>query len=355
MRCRHVLKLFLFNYLLAVAAGCAHGGRQPASEGEFGRPVIIGHRGASGLMPEHTRGSFELAIAQGADYIEPDLVVTKDKVLIVRHENELSATTDVAKKFPKRKKTKIIDGKRTMGWFAEDFTWSEIKTLRAKERLPERDHSHDFQYPILSFADVLDIAKKANRPVGVCPEMKHPGYFKRLGKALEPLLVKELEKVGWNSPEAPVMVQSAEQSSLKALSKISQVKLIWLADAPADRPVDLIGTKDKRTYVDLLKPEALRTYSGWLYGIGPWKRLIVPEGQGGQLQPPTSLVSDAHAVGLKVFPYTFRSEKTFLAKDYEGDPQREYRQFFFLGVDGVFSDFPGDAVKAASPGQASTK
>jgi len=334
----------IFLVIIALSlVGCAYGS---LSQSKPLRPLVIGHRGASGYRPEHTRLSYELAIDQGADFIEPDLVPTKDYVLIARHENELSETTDVATRFPSRKTTKVVDGQSVTGWFAEDFTLAEIKTLRAKERLRGRSHVYDGGEEILTFDEVVAIAQKAVRPVGLCPELKHPTYFRQRGYTVEKLLLQSLERAGLNRGDSLVIVQSAELSALQTLHERSAVKLLWLIDDLKIRPFDHVIVGDARTYGEMLRPESLRHLSSWLYALGPFKRLILPEGKDGKLISPTRLIKDAHETGLKVFAYTFRSDPPFLAKDYMGDAVQEYRQFYGLGVDGVFSDFPDHAIKA---------
>jgi glycerophosphoryl diester phosphodiesterase len=312
----------------------------------FEAPLIFGHRGASGYRPEHTIASYELAISMGADYIEPDLVMTKDKVLMARHENEISGTTDVAEKFPERKTTKIVDGKSITGWFIEDFTLKEVKTLRAKERLAFRDHSYDGKFEIPTFGEILNLVKKQKRVVGVYPETKHPTYFQSIGLPLEEALIKELEAHGLNKKGAAVFIQSFEMNNLKKMKKLTMLPLIYLIDDPELTPFDNVVSGDKRTYKDMLTAVSLKEISSIVYGIGPYKRYIVPENEKGEALPPTTLIQDAHAVGLKVYPYTFRSEATYLLKNYAGDPQKEYLQFFELGVDGLFSDFADQAVLA---------
>lgn len=308
--------------------------------------LVIGHRGSSGLRPEHTLASYQLAIDQGADYIEPDVVMTKDKVLIARHENEISGTTDVAAKFPDRKKKVIVDGQDLEGWFAEDFTLKEIKTLRAKERLAARDHSYDGKFEVPTLKEILTLAKNAKRKVGVYVETKHPSYHKSVGLPLEETLVKELKAAGYDGVDKSVFIQSFELANLKEIKKTTTTKLIYLMDEAHVVPADFVLAKDKRTYGDMTKPEGLKELAQTVSGIGPYKRLILPESKEGKLQTPTSLVADAHKVGLKVHPYTFRSDKEYLNASYKNDPKLEYFEFFKLGVDGVFSDFPADAIAA---------
>jgi len=316
-----------------------------------GRPLVIGHRGASGYRPEHTLESYELAIAMGADFIEPDLVITKDGVLLARHESELSKTTDVADhpKFASRQTTKRIDGHEVTGWFTEDFTFAEIATLRARERHPFRSHQLDGRFKIPRFEDVLDFVSTKNREIGrtigVYPETKHPSYFRSLGVPLEDPLLAALASHGYHGPEAPVFIQSFETGNLKALRRRTELPLIQLLDAKG-QPWDFAVAGDPRTYDDLASPPGLAAIAEYADGIGPNKRLIVPAGPDERLRPPTSLIADTHRAGLAVHVWTFRSEEPFLASDYAGQPEREYEQFFELGVDGLFSDFPDLAVHA---------
>ncbi|MBD1861708.1 MULTISPECIES: glycerophosphodiester phosphodiesterase [Trichocoleus] len=338
-------------------------------------PIVIGHRGASGLRPEHTLAAYELAIAQGADYIEPDLVATKDGVLVARHENEISGTTDVAERpeFATRKATKVIDGVTYTGWFTEDFTLAELKTLRAKERIPDLrpgNTAFDGQFEVPTLQEVIDLAQRKStelgRTIGIYPETKHPSYFDSIGLSLEEPLVETLNKNGYIGLNAPVFIQSFEVGNLQQLNQLTDVPLVQLFGGATEKPYDFVLSGDARTYGDLTRPNALTAIASYANGIGPSKRLIVPaatvdQNQDGKpddlngdgvisdadrfLQSPTTLVDDAHTAGLLVHPYTFRNENFFLAQDYNGNPEREYEQFFALGVDGVFSDFPGTAVQ----------
>jgi glycerophosphoryl diester phosphodiesterase len=315
-----------------------------------GLPLVIGHRGASGHRPEHTIASYELAIDYGVDFIEPDLVSTKDGVLIARHENDISGTTDVAQKFPERRATKTIDGKAITGYFTEDFTLAEIKTLRAKERLPFRNQGWNGLFEIPTFQEVIDLAKRRSREtgrvIGIYPETKHPTYFRSIGLALEPPLVKALEANGYTDATAPVFIQSFEVGNLKELRKSTEVRLVQLMEDNKLQPYDFIVAGDPRTYGDLMTPAGLAEIATYAQGIGPSKRSIVPQGGDRSLLDATTLVVDAHKAGLLVHPYTFRDEPEFLASDYEFNPIKEYLQFYRLGVDGVFSDFGDTAVRA---------
>ena len=296
------------------------------------RPLIIGHRGASGHRPEHTLASYRLAAEMGADFIEPDLVSTKDGVLIARHENEIGGTTDVAAKFPDRRRSKTIDGQTIEGWFSEDFTLAEIKTLRARERLAFRSHEFDGRFEVATFEEVVVLAqqlgRELGRPVGVYPETKHPTYFRSIGLPLEEPLLGVLEKHGWNTREAPVFIQSFETGNLRALRPKTKVRLIQLAATAAVVEGDRL--KDIATNAD---------------GIGPEKRLIIPVKPDGTVGPATELVARARALGLLVHAWTLRSDPQFLPAGYKGDAAEEYRQFRAAGVDGLFTDFPDVAAK----------
>ncbi len=318
----------------------------------FGEPpIIIGHRGACGYRPEHTLASYELAIEMGADYIEPDIVSTQDGILIARHENNISETTDVSERpeFANRKTTKIIDGQSVTSWFTEDFTLAEIKTLRAKERLPFRNHSFDGQSEIPTLQEVIDLAKtksaETGRAIGIYPETKHPTYFDSIHLSLEEPLVALLHANGYTSSDDPIFIQSFEVENLKQLKEMTNLPLVQLLAQTEKRPYDFIVKGDSRTYGDLTSPEELAQIAGYAEAIGPDKRLIVPAIQGTRLQPATSLINEAHAVGLRVHSWTFRDEKQYLAPEYNGNSEAEYEQFFQLGIDGVFSDFPDTAVK----------
>ena len=296
-------------------------------------PIVIAHRGASGHRPEHTLEAYRLGVEMGADFIEPDLVSTKDGVLIARHENEIGGTTDVAARFPDRRQTKTIDGQSIAGWFTEDFTLAEIKTLRARERLPFRSHDYDGQFQIPTFDEVIALAQQLGtgrgRPVGIYPETKHPTYFRGINLPLEEPLLASLDRKGWNAREAPVFIQSFEQANLRELRKKTKVRLVQLVATPA--LLTDAGLKDIASYAD---------------GLGPEKRLLIPVNPDGSLRPPTDLVARAHALGLVVHVWTVRVEKAFLPAAYKGDAAAEFEHLRGLGVDGVFTDFPDVAVKA---------
>ncbi|MET9245733.1 glycerophosphodiester phosphodiesterase [Nonomuraea sp. NPDC003709] len=324
--------------------------------------VVIGHRGAAGHRPEHTQGGYELAVAMGADWIEPDLVPTKDHVLVVRHENEISGTTDVSlhPEFATRRTTKVVDGRNVTGWFTEDFTLAELKTLRAVERLPairQRNTVYDGYYQVLTFQEVLDLAKRLSRQygrqVGVFPETKHPTYFRSIGLPLEEPLIETVKRNGLNQPGGPVVVQSFEPSSLKRVAKDLRVPL-WQALGTTGRPYDLTAAGDPTTYADMMKPQGLANIAQYAQWIGPDKSSAIPLNPDGSSGTPTTLVSDAHKAGLKIGVYTFRSENQYLplqlrrgqvATDH-GDALSEYRAHLDLGVDAFVTDYPDAAVLA---------
>jgi glycerophosphoryl diester phosphodiesterase len=341
---------------LMLSAGCSADPvmAEPTLDGK--PPVVIAHRGASGERPEHTLASYRLAIEQGADFIEPDLVLTRDGVLVARHENEISETTDVAGRpeFADRKATKMIDGKEVTGWFTEDFTLAELKTLRAKERLPQlRGTAFDGRFEVPTFEEILTLLAEANRgrsvPVGVYPETKHPSYFASIGLPHDAPLLALLDRFGYRGRSAPVFIQSFEVGNLMDLRAKSDLPLIQLVDAsggPADRP--------DTSYAAMTSPAGLRMIAAYADGIGPNKTMIIPRGALGSLGEPTNLVRDAHAAGLKVHPWTFRRENYFLPLGNKGgvnpaghgDLGGEIEAYLATGIDGLFSDNVREAVAA---------
>ena len=353
MRHRFTIAHSFALFALILQTGCTgYTASPPASRPEeIPTPLVIAHRGASGYLPEHTLEAYALAIEQGAHYIEADLVITADGVLIARHENNLADTTDVAEKFPGRRRTKMVDGQQVDGWFSEDFTLGEIKTLRAMERLPFRDQSSNGKFEIPSFVEVIQLvlsrSRELERRIGIYPETKHPSYFTALGLPLEEPLVAALESHDLDRADAPVFIQSFEVGNLRKLDGLTDAPLIQLLSAPALAPFDQESAGTGLTYGDMITDAGLREIATYADGIGPWKVLIVPRDEEGDLAPPTNLIDRAHAVGLAVHAYTFRSEARYLARQYDGDPGAEYRQFFSLGVDGVFTDFPDAATRAA--------
>jgi glycerophosphoryl diester phosphodiesterase len=357
-----VLAVAALLALAVVPGGAGASSTSPSvvSDHRYARlPIVIGHRGASGYRPEHTLAAYTLAIDMGADYIEPDLVSTKDHVLVARHENDITATTDVAAQpeFADRRTTKTIDGVSITGWFTEDFTLAELRTLRAKERLPDvrpANTAFDGLYQVPTFQEVIDLAKQ--RHVGIYPETKHPTYFRSIGLPLEEPLVRALDANGYRGPNAPVFIQSFEVGNLKELNRKTRLPLVQLLDATG-RPYDFVVSGDPRTYADLATPEGLAEIATYAEGIGPNKNLIVPRDAQNRLTSPTMLVRDAHRAGLVVHPWTFRRENTFLPEDFRqgnpaspfylqatGDFPAELRLFYKLGADGLFSDNPDIAV-----------
>jgi glycerophosphoryl diester phosphodiesterase len=319
-------------------------------------PLVIGHRGAAGYRPEHTLASYELAARMGADYLEPDLVSTRDHVLVARHENEIGETTDVASRpeYIARKTTKVIDGDTLTGWFTEDFTLAELKTLRATERLPAvrpENTRYDGQFEIPTFAEVLTLrerlSKELHRVIGVYPETKHPTYFRSIGLDLETPLVHQVRGAALDKRIAPIFIQSFELTNLVDLRQHFAVnaRLIFLT-AASGAPYDLASIGDPATYADLTTAAGLRSLSGIVNGIGPDKSQIIPRNVNGTLAEPTSLVADAHDVGLKVHAYTFRAENTYLPVEYRvgteatayGRAIDEQLRFLRTGIDGLFTD-----------------
>ena len=312
-------------------------------------PIVIGHRGASGYRPEHTLASYRLAIRMGADYVEPDLVSTKDGVLVARHENEISGTTDVADhpEFADRRTTKTIDGRPVTGWFTEDFTYKELRTLRAKERLPQvrpDNTAYDGQERIPTLDEVIKLARREG--VGIYPETKHPTYFDSIGLSLEEPLVAALEKRQWDEADDPVIIQSFETANLRDLDTMIDVALAQLVDG-SGKPYDFTAAGDPRTYTDLLTPTGLAWIATYADGVGVHKDRVLPR-TGGATTVPSAVVGDAHDAGLIVHVWTLRRENQFMATNFRvgtdpnaaGDLAAEARAFLDAGVDGIFSDNP---------------
>lgn len=316
-----------------------------------GRPLVIGHRGAAGWRPEHTAASYTYAVQTGADWIEPDLVPTKDHVLVVRHENEISQTTDVAAhpEFADRRTTKTVDGRSVTGYFTEDFTLAELKSLRAVERLPlvrNRNTVFDGRDQVLTFQEVVDLArglsKAYGRTVAVFPETKHPTYFRSIGLPLEPKLASTIRRNRLGRREC--VVQSFEPTSLRRIAAERLGVPLWQALGTTGGPYDLVSSGDPTTYKDMMTPAGLARIAAYADWIGPDKSSLVG----------TSVLADAHAAGLRVGPYTFRAENQFLPADLRrgtgatdfGDAFAEYALYYGMGVDAVVTDFPDLAVLA---------
>ena len=342
-------------------------------ENNLPRPLVIGHRGAAGYLPDHTLEGYALAIELGADFIEPDLVSTKDGHLIARHEPNMIATTDVSMRpeFANRKRFGTVDGFPEEGFFASDFTLAEIKKLRAIQPLGgERPTDFDGTFQIPTFEEVIGLAKRKakekGRTIGVYPETKHSTYHKQLGLPLEARLVKILRAEDWDHYDSPVFIQSFEQSNLKELRKMTRNKLVQLVDAndvnpdgtidftaPFDRPYDWTVSGNPsllaRTFGFFTTDAGLKEIKSYADGIGPWKVYVVRTkviGGTPVMQPPTDLIERAHKAGLLFHTWTFRNEQRRLLAEYKGNPVEEYLQFYELGVDGLFSDFADTAVAA---------
>lgn len=336
-------------------------------------PIVIGHRGACGYVPEHTLTSYFIAMQDGVDFVEPDLVMTKDAVLIARHENEIGTTTDVARhpEFAARRTTKVIDGTAVSGWFTEDFTLAELKRLRARERIPDirpANTRFDGQFQIPTFEEILalvqavqqqrvtlaqQLGRPAPLPIGVYPETKHPSYFQGLGLAMEEKLVATLERHSYQGCEGRAYLQSFEVANLKVLSKLTQLPLVQLIES-SGAPYDFLAKGDRRTYADLITPRGLEEIAGYAQAIGPAKSLIIPRTASDSLAVPTSLVADAHAQGIHVHAWTFRAENSFLPSNLRvgadphtfGNLDAELRAFLAAGIDGFFTDHADLGVRA---------
>jgi glycerophosphoryl diester phosphodiesterase len=387
LRTRHSATPWVAGALVAAtlaACGGDDNDAYPTLSGD--KPLVVGHRGASGYRPEHTLAGYTLAIEMGADFIEPDLVATQDGVLVARHEPNITNTTDVSTRpeFASRKTTKTVDGVAEEGWFASDFTLAELKTLYAKQAFADRDPSFNAQFRIPTLQEVLDLAKaesaKRGRTIGVIPETKHPTFHVSLGLPLEDRLLALLAQYGYTEKSSPVVVQSFEVGNLKYLRSQSKIRLVQLIDGydvnpdgsmqllpPYDKPYDFAVAGDARTYASMLTPAGLQEIKTYADMIGPWKPYLIPtrqvdanrDGQPDDLNgdgkiderdrvvmPATDVIRNAHSAGLMVVPYTFRNEAARLASDYQSDPKAEYKRFYEAGVDGVFSDFPDTAVAA---------
>lgn len=337
------------------------------------KPLVIAHRGASALRPEHTLAAYAKAIEDGADVIEPDLVITRDGVLVARHENEISGTSNVAEmpQFADRKRTKVIDGERLTGWFTEDFTLAELKTLRARERIPKLRPANarlNDQFEIPTFDEIVRLAEQASlrtgRQIGLYPELKHPSYFRGIGKPLEDKLLEALRGQPYLR-EAPIFIQSFEAGALREVRRalgngMPNVRLVQLIGNPKQTPPDWRLSGDTRTYADMLTRTGLREVATYADGIGPEKNSVVPRDAHGGLGAPSAVVRNAHAAGLLVHPYTFRPENAFLPKAFQtgGDAAtrspagmvREVEAFVAAGVDGVFTDDPALGRRAIDAG-----
>lgn len=325
--------------------------------------LVIGHRGASAHRPEHTLAAYEKAIEDGADVIEPDLVSTRDGVLVARHENEITRTTDVAHRpeFASRWTTKRVDGHTVSGWFTEDFTLAELKTLRARERIPRHrpaNTRYDGQFEVPTLQEIIDLARRLSvqigRAIGLYPETKHPSYFRSIGLPLERRLVDTLHRNGYEGRDAPVFIQSFEVGNLREMRRMTDLPLVQLLSA-SGQPEDFRLSGDRRGYRDMASARGLLEVATYADAIGPAKEMVIPHDAAGRLGKPTSLVEDAHAAGLLVHPYTFRPENPFLPTNLRlgdpvspcerGDLAAEIEAYLATGVDGLFTDDPAIARK----------
>ncbi|KAG3164793.1 hypothetical protein PI126_g4938 [Phytophthora idaei] len=342
-------------------------------------PTITGHRGAPGYLPDHTIEGYTLAIETGVDVIEPDLVSTKDGVLVVRHEPYIDGTTNVADhpEFADRLTTKSVDGIPILGYFVSDFTLAEIKTLRAVQPLPERDQSYNGLYEIPTFEEVIQLAQNKsaenNRTIAMYPEVKHSSFHKALGLPIENTLLELLTKYGWNHADAPVFIQSFETENLRELNEVTNITLVQLIDgfgsdpltgevlflAPSDRPYDWTLANRTDNFGYLTTPAGLAEVATYADVISPWKRYLlkaiavevdakgnaVDSNGDGKLSDADytiveypNIIEDAHAAGLKVHTWTMRDENYRLAANYSGNATLEYFELFDMGIDGLFSD-----------------
>ncbi|UYQ61151.1 glycerophosphodiester phosphodiesterase [Streptomyces peucetius] len=359
---------------LGIGAGAAtaraderQGAGRPSGKDRWELPVptVIAHRGASGYRPEHTMGAYQFALDVGAHVIEQDLVPTKDGHLVCRHENDITGTTDVADhpEFASRRTTKSVDGVSLTGWFTEDFTLAELKTLRAKERIPgtrQENTLYDGRWTVPTFEEVLKWAEKEGRrrgrPVWLYVETKHPSYFRSIGLGLEERLAKLLRRYGRHRADSPTFLQSFEPTSMERMARLVGTPRVVLLWTPDDRPWDFREAGDPRTVADLITPEGLDWIAGFAQGIGPLLDLVIPKDADGRLTEPTTLVRDAHARGLVLHPYTMRNENTFLPADFRrgtdpnayGDVFGAYRAYFATGIDGIFTDNPDTGLLAAA-------
>lgn len=365
-----IKRTLLITSLVALCTACNDNNDDHSQNNstEYKEPkiIIVGHRGASALRPEHTLESYQKAIEDGADFIEPDLVSTKDGFLVARHENEISGTTNIStlSQFADRKKTKTIDGTSLTGWFTEDFTLNELNQVKARERIPAfrpDNTQYNDKFAIPTLEQIIELAdqhyQKTGKIVGLYIETKHPTYFQKLNLNLEDPLLKTLAKYKYTREIAPIYLQSFEVSNLKYFKDqlilhktLKNAKIIQLFDDKSKSPADFVAQNITKTYADLATAQGLKEVAQYANGVGPSKSYIFNEAY----TAPSSFVTDAHAVNLKIHPYTFRPENNFLAsnlkcslavedaaKRCETGAAKEYEMYFKAGVDGVFTDDPG--------------
>jgi glycerophosphoryl diester phosphodiesterase len=323
------------------------------------QPYVIAHRGASGYLPEHTLEAYGLAILLGADFIEPDLVATRDGVLVARHDNQLDLTTDVAQhaQFAARRRRNVVDGTAVEGWFSEDFTAAELRTLRARERIPQLrpgNCRHDGAFAVPTLAEILELVHfmepLVGRRIGLYPETKHPSHFQALGLALEPPLVAQLHAAGYRRRGDPVFLQSFEIANLQTLRTLTDLPLVQLLGEPHEQPYDALLRGESLGYGEMMTPAGMTTITRYANAIGPDKTLLLAaDGSVDQLR-----IAAAHARGLQVHPYTFRNENHFLPATYRrqggpgdhGDGVAEIADYLAAGIDGFFTDFTDAGVAA---------
>lgn len=349
------MRLFAFCFFLILSSfsiqsfACDDHGTPDSLKQKPISPWVIAHRGASGYMPEHTLSAYVLAINQGADFIEPDLVPTKDGFLVARHENEIGGTTNVAEVFPERKTTKIIEGDTITGWFTEDFTLAEIKQLKTKERLPFRSHESDNLFTIPTLQEIIHIVHDYSDLKGVAitivPEIKHSTYFNQLGFKVEDILLSVLEENNLLKKESPVIIQSFEVGNLKYLRSKCELPLLQLIGNPFEVPYDVKLKGSDMTFADMLSEDGLKEIASYANMIGPAKELVLFTATEQNGLPFSELIQNAHAAALKVIVFTLRNEELFIPAIFEKDPLKEYQYFLNLGVDGLFSDFPDVAIQ----------
>lgn len=363
------LRILGCAFAAILACGCAATGATPdlknPGPGWPATPSVIAHRGASALRPEHTLAAYRKAIEDGADSIEPDLVATRDGVLVARHENEISGTTNVADlaKFAGRKTSKTIDGVTASGWFTEDFTLAELRQLRARERIPAHrpaNAAHDDRFAIPTLQEIIGLvdreSRARNKTIGLVPELKHPSYFKSIGLPLERRLVDVLVANGYRGRDAAVFIQSFEVGNLKELRTLAGYRLVQLVSAPPDAPYDAVAAGSGLTYADMITPHGLREIARYADVVAPYKTIVIPRDAAGELGTPTRFVHDARAAGLAVHIWTLRPENPFLptsmraaplaSPSQRGDAGGEIRAYLDAGVDAVFTDDPATGREA---------
>ncbi|XP_063633541.1 uncharacterized protein LOC134804430 [Cydia splendana] len=363
-----VITVLLIVTLCVTAAGLMKSVTNAKRSPDSCHPLVIAHRGASGYVPEHTLAAYGLAIMMGADYVEPDVVMTKDGHMVARHDNELGLTTDVSQRseFADRHRTQNVDGSELTGWFTEDFTLDELKTLRAIERIPQNRPGNarmDRSFDIPTVQEIIDLVKSLeisqHRTIGIYPEIKHSTHFQRLGLAMEAPLVQLLHNNGYEGRDAPIYIQSFEVNNLKELKKITDLRLLQLYSSDtSSQPFDHATLGTNLTYGAMATAEGLKDVASYAYAVGPDKSYIIPRDENDNLGTPTTFVADAHAAGLKVHPYTFRAENPFLPAEFRSSEQSdsaignftgEVSAFLAAGIDGLFADQPDIPVRLRGP------